>query len=428
MKLKSKFKVKLCAMATATTVLLSACASGYAAAQPQSMPIAAYSAPIVATSDISTEPADTWTAISDFSQELFRQALAAEDVDCENIVISPLSAYYALAMVALGAGGRTLEEFAYVLGQEPSTLAPELAELATSLMDVSGSTLLTVAGSVWIRDDFTIHPEFDQMMVDYFGAPAFPRSFDQSTVDEINSWISYQTNELIEEAIEEINDEDMMYLINTLYLLTKWAEEFYPMTESVRSFTPESGVAQDTDFISTGTVALNVSVTDAYEAVLLPYDDGRLGFFMVRPTDGTLIRDFANTHYLADIFTGLQRHVDVVVHMPELDKEFEITMNYMLNAMGLREAFSSGADLFGLVEYVSGGWLEISTVRQMARVIVDKEGTEAAAATVVEVANWSMPAPPLVLDFNTPYIYAIYDLETGIPLFIGILDYPNTSE
>jgi len=408
-------KKKVCAIATETVMLLPGCAGGFGV-----ITVCASGEPAA------TEPADTLTAISDFSQELFRQALAAEDVDCENIVISPLSAYYALTMAALGAGGRTLDEFAYILGQDPSTLAPELAELASSLMDVSGSTLLTLAGSVWIRDDFTVHPEFDQLMIDYFGAPAFPRSFDQSTVDEINSWISYQTNELIEEMLEEIAEDDMMYLINTLYLLTKWAEAFYPMAESVRGFTPESGVAQDVNFISTGTVALEVRTTDAYEAVLLPYDDGRLGFFMVRPTDGTLIRDFAATHYLADIFAGLQNHLNVVVHMPELDKEFDITMNDMLKAMGLQEAFTPGADLSGLVEYVTGGgWLEISTVRQMARIIVDKEGTEAAAATVVEVATWSLPPSPLVLDFNTPYIYAIYDLETGIPLFIGIVDYPQ---
>jgi len=422
-------KKRLCAMATATIVLLSACAGGYSAAQPQSAPVPApvpgCSSDMPSNSGISTEPVDTMTAISNFSQELFRQALAAEDVDCENIVISPLSAYYALAMVALGAGGRTLEEFAYILGQDPSTLAPELAELASSLMDVSGSTLLTVAGSVWIRDVFTIHPEFDQMMIDYFGAPAFPRRFDESTVREINSWISYQTNELIEQAIEEINDNDMMYLINTLYLLARWADEFHPMQESVRSFTPETGIEQDIDFLSTRTVALDVRTTDTYEAVLLPYDDGRLGFFMVRPTDGTPIRDFAATHYLADIFAGLQRHEEVVVHMPELDIEFDIEMDDMLMVMGLHDAFGPVADFSGLVEHVYDG-LEISRVEHVARIIVDKEGTEAAAVTIIGIRqDMSEPTHLLVLDFNTPYIYAIYDLETGIPLFIGIFASPE---
>jgi len=419
------------AIITATFMLLSACAGGYTAEHPrnENEPPTTFiaTAPVAAISDISTIPNDTWTAISNFSQELFLQALAADNVDCENIVISPLSAYYALTMVALGARGTTLDEFAYILGQDPSTLAPELAGLALSLMDVSGSTLLTLAGSVWIRDDFTVHPDFNQVMIDYFGAPAFPRSFDQSTVDEINSWISYQTNGLIEEMLEEIENE-MMFLINTLYLLAKWAERFYPMTESVRGFTPESGIEQDANFVSTRIVGLDVNVTDTYEAVLLPYDDGRLGFFMVRPTDGTLIRDFATMHYLADIFASLQRNWNVIVHMPELDKEFEIVMNDMLKAMGLNEAFTASADLFGLVEYMPllGDWLEISSVRQMVRIIVDKEGTEAAAATIVGAQPASAPPPPLVLDFNTPYIYAIYDLKTGIPLFIGIVDYPNS--
>jgi len=427
-------KKRLLAIVIATFMLFSACASGYTA----ELPFEAYeptttsiaTEPIAVINDITSVPAvpvDTWEAISNFSQELFLQALVADDVECENLVISPLSAYYALAMVALGARGATLDEFAYVLGQDPSKLAPELARLASSLMEVDGSTLLTLAGSVWICDNYTVHPDFNQAMINYFGAPAFPRNFaSRATVDEINSWISYQTNGLIDEMLEEIENDEIMFLINTLYLLTKWAEEIYPMTESVRRFTPESGIGRDADFISTEAVVLNARVTDTYEAVLLPYDDGRLGFFAVRPTDGTLIRDFATMHYLADIFAGLQRNY-VIVHMPELDKEFDITMNNMLKAMGLNEAFGTFADLFGLVDMPPVGQpIEISYVRQMVRIIVDKEGTEAAAATIVSVARQSSrPEPlPIVLDFNTPYIYAIYDLNTGIPLFIGIVDYP----
>jgi serpin B len=168
-----------------------------------------------------------------------------------------------------------------------------------------------------------------------------------------------------------------------------------------------------------------VRVTDAYEAVLLPYDDERLGFFVVRPTNGTTVRNFAQANDLSEIFDSLERQQNVVVHMPELDKNFNFSLNGILQAMGLNSAFcATSADFDGLVESLLGyPGLFISEVEQVVRIMVDSEGTEAAAVTYIGVMATSMPPPPqLILDFNTPYIYAIYDLQTGVPLFIGILD------
>ena len=374
---------------------------------------------------------DVYAAAICFAQRLFRQMLHLPDT--ENLVISPLSAYYALAMAALGADGVTLEEFEQVLARDPFVLAPELAELAACLMTAGGSTELTVAGSVWICDKYTIPPDFNRRMTDYFGATAFSRDFrDESTVSEINQWVYDQTNGLIDGVLGEIPNDTMMYLINTLYMYAKWSGTFRPMTERERMFTPEGDEARMVDFLTAGdgwaALPLYARVTDAYEAVLLPYDDDRLGFFMVRPTGGQTVRDFAQTVDFLGIFAELELQKSVVVHMPALDKDFEFEMVEALQAMGLEAAFCEGrADFLGLVEYLPSGipGFFISDVQQMVRLIVDSEGTEAAAATIISIVPTSMPyPPPLVLDFNTPYIYAIIDLQTGVPLFIGVVDAP----
>ena len=409
---------KILAISFIAIMLLSACAVN---TEPRQMAL-----PTAAIVDVSEVPNETWAAMADFSQELFRQVLLLNDD--ENVVISPLSAYYALTMAALGANGVTLDEFANLLRREPVDLAPELAGLAQSLMSVGGRTMLNLAGSVWVNDEFTVHPSFNRVMTDYFSAPAFPRDFsnEEALLAEINAWIYDKTNGLIGEMIDEIPADAVMYLINTLYMLARWSDAFYPMTKTVRTFTPENGETRRVDFVNTRTVALDVRVTNAYEAVLLPYDCGRLGFFMVRPTNGTPIREFAANHNLANTFARLEQRDEVRVFMPTLDKEFDIEMNDMLKAMGLVTAFTQNADFMGLVEY-SPEPIEISTVQQAVRIIVDAYGTEAAAATVVEmIAGSARPQPePLVLDFNTPYIYAIYDLMTGVPLFMGVVDNPN---
>ena len=359
-------------------------------------------------------------AIFRFSEALFRETLAMGE---ENPVLSPLSAYYVLAMVALGAEGETRAEFEAVLGLDPETLAAELRTLSHALMNTSGSTNLNIAGSIWTADGFTIAPDFAQAMQTYFDAPAHTRDFAaEATVDEINAWVYERTEGLIEELIQSIGRDEVMLLINTLYFSAKWAQDMNPMTEFPGQFRPEIGSLVEVPFLSTGTRRLAVSVTDTFEAVLLPYDDDRLGLLLVRPRDGTSVRDFAVAHDLNEIIAGLAVRDEVQVRMPRLDLEFELELNALLQTLGLKSAFSDLADLSGLLE--DDERLRISRVLQKVRLIVDEEGTEAAAATVVGIEPLSIPLNLIELTFDTPYLYIIYDRRTGIPLFMGVIDNP----
>ncbi|NLF79700.1 MAG: serine proteinase inhibitor, partial [Clostridia bacterium] len=54
-----------------------------------------------------------------------------------------------------------------------------------------------------------------------------------------------------------------------------------------------------------------------------------------------------------------------------------------------------------------------------------EEGTEAAAVTEVQVNETSAPAEePIILNLDSPFLYAVVDLDSGLPLFIGIMDDP----
>ncbi|MCL2368255.1 MAG: serpin family protein [Oscillospiraceae bacterium] len=421
--------IALLLLAALLTGLLAGCAPGAAEPlptdaptpqqEPESTPEPEQEVPMTPTTEL---PADTYLAIADFSQTLFRELLAGDE---ENPVISPLSAYFALAMVALGARGETWDEFEAVLGRNPAELAGDLAALTASLTDTGGSTVLNIANSVWVADEFTVDPSFAQVVRDHFDAPVESRDFQSpATVDEINAWVSERTEGLIEKLIDRLDPNDAMLLINTLYFQAKWAAAFNPMTEFTDTFHPATGDSVEVPFLLAETGNLALTVSDSYEAVMLPYDDGRLGFLLVRPTDGTDLRDFARTHDLSAIAAGLETHSgEVEVRMPRLDLEFEITMDDLLMNMGLMEAFVKWqADFSGLLTEEEP--LFISQVLQKVRLMVDEEGTEAAAATAVGIRIASAPINLITLTFDSPYLYAIYDLETGLPLFIGLVDNP----
>jgi len=408
------------------TGLLAGCGAGHRpspAQTPEPPALSEYDDPVSPEplpAVIGDFPAGTTGAIQAFSHTLFRDVLALSD---ENPVISPLSAYFALAMVALGANGETLDEFTALLGREPHELAADLLALTRDLKDVSGSTALQIAGSVWVDDNFTVNPDFAAAMADYFSALALSRDFAApETVDEINAWVAEQTDDLIDHMLDSIGRDAVMLLINTLYFSGKWAADFNPMTEYQGTFHPATGSAVEVPFLSTGTGAFPVAVTDQFEAALFPYDDDRLGFLLVRPTDGTSVRDFAAAHDLGGILAQLEDAPEAHIRMPKLDLEYEVRLNDLLQAMGLEKAFGDLADLSGLIE--EDERLYISSVLQKVRLLVDEEGTEAAAVTVVTIERASIDLNLIELTFDTPYLYAIVDLETGIPLFMGVLDNP----
>ena len=91
--------------------------------------------------------------------------------------------------------------------------------------------------------------------------------------------------------------------------------------------------------------------------------------------------------------------------------------------MGLDLAFTFGEADFSLLGDNPNGYF-LSQVIHAAKIEVNEQGTEAAAATVVEAVGGSA-APPetgLTLIFDHPFLYGIVDLETGVPLFLGTFE------
>ena len=88
---------------------------------------------------------------------------------------------------------------------------------------------------------------------------------------------------------------------------------------------------------------------------------------------------------------------------------------------------SSQADLSKLGKTVDGASLYVTLVRQKAVIIVDEKGTEAAAATQVSMESMGAMIETNSIDlyFDQPFIYMLMDMETEVPVFMGIMDDPS---
>ena len=129
---------------------------------------------------------------------------------------------------------------------------------------------------------------------------------------------------------------------------------------------------------------------------------------------------------ITDVIANKQTQI-VNLKLPKFEVTFDEKLNESLINMGLTECFDEDkANFDQLGKTINGDTLFINLVRQKAKIIVDEEGTEAAAATEVLMCDRGalIETELIELNFNEPFLYMLLDLETEIPLFIGILDNP----
>ena len=108
------------------------------------------------------------------------------------------------------------------------------------------------------------------------------------------------------------------------------------------------------------------------------------------------------------------------VSMPEFKAEYGLTMNDVLKKMGMEKAFSDTAEFNDMITDDSAP-VKIGLVNHRAMIEVDRSGTKAAASTIVGMDKMTAaPSESFVVCLDRPFVYAIVDLESGVPVFLGV--------
>lgn len=374
---------------------------------------------------------DAINSINAFSAELFKQAIAEGK---ENTFISPVSLMLALGMTANGASGETLTAFEQVLGK--SELTVEELNLAykalnETLSNVGGDTTLNIANSVWYnKNKISVYKDFLQTSADYYGSDAYSSDFSTKAVKEINSWVSNKTNGLITDLVENIDNDALMLLIDTVYFKANWQSEFDANNNFDGDFNLADGSTVNATYMSSGIKEQTYLSADGAQGILLPYSDGELSYIAILPPEGMSAAEYASSFDENTISTMLKsaKKEKVVLHIPKYTSYFSMESNDILKSMGLSAAFDgSKADFTKMGKAETN--IYINDVLQKTYIAVNEKGTEAAAATKIEMMGTGMPnmTDTIELSFDRPFVYAIIEQDTGIPIFIGSLDNPNNN-
>ena len=412
--------------------------------------------------------ADRAALLNDFTVRLIQAQLAEREKkqkNKENFLLSPYVMQSVLTMVANGAAGDTLTEMLTVLygevgktgddssgddisggksgeagkagGDKPGdkTAADKLRALNELMLGTrrdSERTLrqLFINGSIWYRtdaDDLRVNPDFLQTNADYFGIPTFGAPFNDATVKAMNDLIAEQTKGLVKEIIEELTPDNCIALFSTLLFEAKWLHPFESGYEAENWFTNIDGKQQTVRAM--GISGESVFAVKGGQAVLRPYEGENYGMLIILPDEGTLPTDLLKS-WTADDWHGAiidsQRNTGgtrsyAAISLPAFAFGTELDdMMPALKAMGMELVFDSAAADLSRMGSSTIGNLYVSELGHKAKIVVNEQGTIAAAVGYAMVSRESAAAEFLL--FNRPFAYAIVDLNTGVPYFVGAMN------
>ena len=358
-------------------------------------------------------------ALTDFSLELNKRVT---EKDGKNVVISPLSAYICLAMVANGAKGETRTEMEKTLGMKVEDVNENLYAFVNGLYS-SKNCSVKLADSIWFRDDknvLKVREDFLQLMVDWYDADIYSSPFDDSTVKDINNWVKNKTDGLIDKLVEELGSNDMMVLINAVLFEAKWAEE-YKSDNVINNYTFQNYNKTESNVTMLVSTEYGLFKGKNYMGTAKDYDGKKYSLVTILPNEGVDVYDLLNSftsQTWSEMFENKMGITAVELIMPEFKCEFEKKLNDVLEDMGTKLAFTDNADFSGMDNTKAD--MYVSLIKQKAYICVDRKGTKAAAATSATMTNKSTPPRDETIVLDRPYIYAIVDKATNVPIFIGV--------
>jgi serpin B len=368
-----------------------------------------------------------------FALELY-QALREQE---GNLFYSPYSISMALAMTYAGARTGTEAQMAEVLhfSLPQAQLHPAFNALDLTLAERGegaggrGGFQLNVANALWGQAGYPFLPEFLDLLGRNYGAGL--RLLDFAADAEaarltINDWVAEQTEDRIQDLIPPgvLGAATRLVLTNAIYFNAAWAQPFEASATQDEAFHLLDG-GQVTVPMMHQTESFGYLAGDGYQAVELPYEGHELSMVILLPDEGGF-EAFEAGLDAAQVEAILQETSDrqVALALPRFEFEAQFSLADTLGAMGMPDAFSDQANFSGMTGTRD---LFISAVIHKAFVAVDEEGTEAAAATAVVMVEGAMPAEPLEVRVDRPFLFLIRDIQTGTVLFLGRVMDPAAS-
>ena len=367
-------------------------------------------------------PFDCSSAYQQFSFDLYQrfEKHSSEADEPTNVVISPLSAWFALGMLQQGANTTTLNciNKTLYLPDDFRGLADYNSQLIDDLLkpcewnewDEGERTIFELANSFWADDLITCHDKY----IDTLGI-CYRADFSQldlalpESMAAVDAWVKDKTHGTIPSLKIDPSPELLMLLVNALYFKASWQYGTDSLLTQVLPFYTSSGEMKNVPMMNFE-CDFQYAEVEGFKVIRLWFgNDQRFSMtIFANPADA----EFDSTIYSKGVQSLDYKYLSLSI--PRFSTDAEFFLDETLKEMGMEEAFSS-ADLSGISDDPLLGLF----VKQLTHLAVDEKGVEASAATVIGIPISIGGPTPTPVTIDHPFYFTIEDNSCDKVMFIG---------
>ncbi len=340
----------------------------------------------------------------------------------QNTVVSPEGLHSVLRVLQEGARGETRREIDNLIGGVDGGAGAIQTEGFRSM------DCLTVRTDAELTDSFVAFAAQRRLEIRRV-------RFDEPDRTALNAWIGDQTASQIPEFFSQDSWTPDLHAIvlNVCHFREEWDSPFAPHATRSRPFFRDRHDPVEVDMMhKAGHLALFGDDALECDGAILPYHQSDiaaivivpraiegLGRLLERLDADTFGRLFADMPPLACLPRG-----NGGLFLPKFDLQDSVAFKQSLPLKTLR---SPEADLSGMFR---DRGLFVEKIRQGTRLRVDETGTEASAATAIEIAKGAEEEATVskVVTADRPFAFLIVHWPTRTPLFIAAVGDPRSRE
>lgn len=374
---------------------------------------------------------ETMQSANKFASNLFSEISKDSEFKNKNVIFSPTSLQFALAMLANGADDdNAYAEITKILGNQDLPL-DQLNELykkrMTNFQFVNPNRIqIGLANAAFLQKDVPFGKNFVQNIEDFYKGAANNVDFTQdSTYKLMDKWANDNTNGMIPKIGLQKNDLYVLVLANALSFQSEWVDKFYKELTKPGEFVTSENEVKQVDKMGKSTS--RYAVGNTFQLVSLPfYENFEMNVILpnkdVTPEEALSEFDLNNIPYKHGEINEEGNYVVYIANLslPKFNIDTKITIDKVMKEMGLNDLFAAEYNNIAQRAAVDG-------IQQLTHLEIDEEGAKGAAVTIIPMATTGMVEEIYVdFDVNRPFIVTIDNPETHELLFIGLINDPTS--
>ncbi|XP_052083735.1 leukocyte elastase inhibitor-like [Mytilus californianus] len=298
--------------------------------------------------------------------------------------------------------------------------------LNDKLSSLTGNGVELSIGSRLFGDNrLNVLNTFTANALQYYGSDLKSMNFksapNQSRI-YINNWIANATKDKIKNMFppKTITSATVMVLANAIYFKGTWNKEFNPHNTTKRNFLNNSNQQKQVDMMydQRNVVAGENTELDC-KILQLPYTGNKLSMIFLLPNDAnglSQLESKINMTTFKSLFSGI-RPRDTIIRIPKFVFEAKYDLKPVLTSLGITEIFDSQTANFAKMTTMKSVF--VNDARHKSYIEVTEQGTEAAAATTIQMVMTSSMSGPFQFVADHPFMFVIRDNNSGTILFVG---------